>query len=99
MNGRNAARRPASRSTFAGATAEFSLSQGSGRNGERPKASHWKLARSSRSNRTNCSKIHHRMAAILKPDDEAIWIDPKSKADDLSRLLRPYDTDDLEAIP
>jgi putative SOS response-associated peptidase YedK len=44
------------------------------------------------------SKIHHRMAAILNPDDEATWIDPQSKIDDLPRLLRPYESDDLEAI-
>ena len=45
------------------------------------------------------SKIHHRMAVILKPDDEAAWIDPKSKSDDLTQLLRPYESDDLEAFP
>jgi putative SOS response-associated peptidase YedK len=45
------------------------------------------------------SKIHHRMAAILSPDDEAAWIDPKSKSDDLQRMLRPYDSELLEAIP
>jgi putative SOS response-associated peptidase YedK len=45
------------------------------------------------------SKIHHRMAAILKPGDEAAWIDSKSEVDDLLRLLRPYDSDVLEAIP
>ncbi len=45
------------------------------------------------------SKIHHRMAAILRPDDEAAWIDPQSGIDDLLRLLRPYESDELEAIP
>ncbi len=45
------------------------------------------------------SKIHHRMAAILKLDDEAAWIDPKSSVDDLLQMLRPYDSDALEAIP
>ena len=45
------------------------------------------------------SKIHHRMAVILKPYDEAAWIDPKSKTDDLLGLLRPYESDDLEAFP
>jgi putative SOS response-associated peptidase YedK len=45
------------------------------------------------------SKIHHRMAAILKPDDEAAWIDPNSEVDDLLRLLRPYGSDELEAVP
>ena len=45
------------------------------------------------------STIHHRMAAILKPDDEATWIDPKSGVDDLLQLLRPYESDELEAVP
>lgn len=45
------------------------------------------------------SKIHDRMAAILNPDGEAAWIDPRSKVDDLLRLLAPYESDDLEAIP
>ena len=45
------------------------------------------------------SKIHNRMAAILRPGDEAAWIDPKSAVDDLLQMLRPYDSDELEAIP
>jgi len=45
------------------------------------------------------SQFHHRMAAILKPDEEAAWIDPGSKAEDLLRLLRPYSSDELEAFP
>ncbi|HEY8460825.1 MAG TPA: SOS response-associated peptidase [Blastocatellia bacterium] len=45
------------------------------------------------------SKIHHRMAAILKPDEEAAWIDPKTNIADLQLLLRPYESDDLEAFP
>src|SRR5262245_56657536 len=45
------------------------------------------------------SKIHSRMAAILRPDEEAAWIDPKSGADDLLQMLRPYQSDELEAIP
>lgn len=45
------------------------------------------------------SKIHNRMAAILSPGDEAAWIDPKSGVDDLLQMLRPYDSDELEAIP
>jgi putative SOS response-associated peptidase YedK len=39
------------------------------------------------------------MAAILRPDDEAAWIDPQSKIDDLLLLLRPYESDELEAMP
>ena len=45
------------------------------------------------------STIHHRMAAILRPDDERAWLDPKSKVDDLLQILRPYESDLLEAIP
>ncbi len=45
------------------------------------------------------SKIHSRMAAILRPGDESAWIDPKSGIDDLLQMLRPYDSDELEAIP
>lgn len=45
------------------------------------------------------SKIHNRMAAILRPDDEAAWIDPMSGIDDLLQMLRPYDSGELEAIP
>jgi len=45
------------------------------------------------------SKIHHRMAAILRPDEEAAWIDPQSKIDDLLLFLRPYESDELEATP
>jgi putative SOS response-associated peptidase YedK len=45
------------------------------------------------------AQFHHRMAAILKPDEEAAWIDPGSKVEDLLRLLRPYPGDELEAFP
>ncbi len=45
------------------------------------------------------AEIHHRMAAILAPDEEAAWIDPKGKVADLLQLLRPYPADELEAFP
>lgn len=45
------------------------------------------------------SKYHHRMAVILKPEDEAAWIDPKNAAGDVLPLLAPYPLDDLEAFP
>ena len=45
------------------------------------------------------SQFHQRMAAILKPDDEDLWIDPGSKTEDLLRMLRPYSSDELEAFP
>jgi len=41
--------------------------------------------------------LHHRMAVILKPGDEATWLDPNLKdADELSQLLQPYANDALE---
>jgi putative SOS response-associated peptidase YedK len=45
------------------------------------------------------AKIHNRMPAILTTDEEAAWIDPKSKVADLLLMLRPYPTDEMEAIP
>jgi len=42
--------------------------------------------------------IHHRMAAILKPEHEAAWLDPATTyAPALLELLRPYPDGDLEA--
>jgi len=44
--------------------------------------------------------IHHRMAAILKPEHEALWLDPAAREGRLLLpLLRPYPDDDLEAVP
>jgi putative SOS response-associated peptidase YedK len=43
--------------------------------------------------------IHHRMAAILQPEEEAVWLDAKTPEPRLLELLRPYPGDDLEAIP
>lgn len=43
------------------------------------------------------AEFHHRMAAILLPEDEARWIDPKATIADVSALLRPYPSDLLEA--
>jgi putative SOS response-associated peptidase YedK len=45
------------------------------------------------------SQFHHRMAVILKPDEEAVWLDLKNKPEDVLPLLRPYDLEDLEAFP
>ena len=42
--------------------------------------------------------LHHRMAVILKPDDEAIWLDPKVSAQDALQLLQTYPDDALEAF-
>jgi len=45
------------------------------------------------------SKFHHRMAVILKPEEEAIWLDMKNSQFDVLPLLRPYDGNDMEAFP
>lgn len=45
------------------------------------------------------STIHHRMAVILTPEDESVWLDPKSSTSTAQKCLRPYPLDDLEAIP
>ncbi len=45
------------------------------------------------------STLHHRMAVILKPQDEAIWLDPKVSAQDALQLLQIYPDDELEAFP
>jgi putative SOS response-associated peptidase YedK len=43
--------------------------------------------------------IHHRMAAILKPEEEAVWLNPATAKSHLLGLLRPYPDDDFEAVP
>ena len=45
------------------------------------------------------ASLHHRMAVILKPQDEAIWLDPKVSARDALQLLQTYPDDELEAFP
>jgi putative SOS response-associated peptidase YedK len=41
------------------------------------------------------SSIHTRMPAILRRDDEALWLDPDFSEPE--KLLRPYPTEDMEA--
>ncbi|HLK58961.1 MAG TPA: SOS response-associated peptidase [Chthonomonadaceae bacterium] len=44
--------------------------------------------------------IHNRMPAILRPGDEALWLDPSQKSvPDLLSLLKTYPADRIEAIP
>ena len=45
------------------------------------------------------ASLHHRMAVILRPQDEAIWLDPKVSAQDALELLRTFPDDELEAFP
>jgi len=41
--------------------------------------------------------LHHRMAVILKPEHESLWLDPTlDDADELAQLLKPYAADALE---
>ncbi|HZP82222.1 MAG TPA: SOS response-associated peptidase [Chthonomonadaceae bacterium] len=44
--------------------------------------------------------IHDRMPAILRPEDEAAWLDMSLKEADMAlQLLRPYPAAELEAYP
>lgn len=42
--------------------------------------------------------IHDRMPVILRPEEEAVWLDRTIEAPELLRqLLEPYDADQMEA--
>ena len=41
--------------------------------------------------------FHHRMAVILKPEDEGEWIDPENSVNEVLRLLKPYPAEGMEA--
>lgn len=41
-------------------------------------------------------EVHHRMAAILRPEDEALWLDPQRTRPELEALLGPYRGEELE---
>jgi putative SOS response-associated peptidase YedK len=44
--------------------------------------------------------MHHRMAVILRPEDEAAWLDPNLREpDDILKLLQPYPDGDMSAFP
>ncbi|MDF2441743.1 MAG: hypothetical protein JWN98_2727, partial [Abditibacteriota bacterium] len=44
--------------------------------------------------------MHHRMAVILRPEDEAAWLDPNlQEADELLPLLQPYPHEGMDAYP
>ena len=45
------------------------------------------------------ASLHHRMAVILKPENEAAWLDPKVSAQDALQLLQTFPDDELEAFP
>ncbi|HSG05077.1 MAG TPA: SOS response-associated peptidase family protein, partial [Nitrospiria bacterium] len=46
---------------------------------------------------TTLAPIHERMPVILKPEDEAGWLDPESKPETLQKMLAPYPEGPLEA--
>jgi putative SOS response-associated peptidase YedK len=43
--------------------------------------------------------VHDRMPVILAPADFSAWLDPRTPADQLHALLRPYPTEAMEAVP
>ena len=43
--------------------------------------------------------LHNRMPAILRPEEEAAWLDPAVKSAEALQLLRPYPADRMEASP
>jgi putative SOS response-associated peptidase YedK len=44
--------------------------------------------------------IHTRMPAILRPEDEAAWLDPQlADAQQVMALVRPYPTECMQAYP
>jgi putative SOS response-associated peptidase YedK len=45
------------------------------------------------------SKIHNRMPAILKPDDEAVWLNAQTPVTDIVSILRPYPASEMETYP
>lgn len=46
------------------------------------------------------ARVHHRMPAIIPPDERDLWLDPKVEDPDvLVQLLRPYDGDRMEVFP
>jgi putative SOS response-associated peptidase YedK len=45
------------------------------------------------------STLHHRMAVILPPELENIWLDPKLGAEEAWQLLQIFPDDELEAFP
>jgi len=44
--------------------------------------------------------VHHRMAVILRPEEEAAWLDPSLQSvNDLMRVLQPREDEALEMFP
>jgi putative SOS response-associated peptidase YedK len=45
------------------------------------------------------STIHNRMPAILKPQDEADWLNLKNRPADIVHILQPYPAEEMQAVP
>jgi putative SOS response-associated peptidase YedK len=45
------------------------------------------------------SNIHNRMPAILKPVEEAVWLDAQAPVTDILSLLRPYPANEMDIYP
>ncbi|MEO1625248.1 MAG: SOS response-associated peptidase, partial [Bacteroidota bacterium] len=43
--------------------------------------------------------IHDRMPAILRPEQEAIWLDEDLRAEDVLALISPYAEEEMDAYP
>lgn len=43
--------------------------------------------------------FHHRMAVMLTPEEEDVWLDESVAARDTMRLFRPYPSAEMEAYP
>ena len=45
------------------------------------------------------AQVHHRMQVILRPQDEAAYLDPATPLEDVQRLLAPYNAEAMELYP
>ena len=43
--------------------------------------------------------VHHRMPAVLAPDEESRWLRDEAETEELSALLDPYPAEELRAYP
>lgn len=44
--------------------------------------------------------VHDRMPAILRPDDEAVWLDVSARSvPQILAMLKPYPAEEMEAYP
>lgn len=48
---------------------------------------------------TLVAQVHHRMPVILRPQDEAAWLDPQLSPEQAQTLLEPYPAELLQAYP